>query len=121
MAIAEVGELFVDLDERVEKCEGETEKGLVAIEHDEKRRAQGGRPKNSAAGFEKDVVELAEQIGFVIALRKALFVERAIAFPEWRAPFVWRVPPIPPEILPGKTPPPLPVLHPFPSAPPPVH
>jgi hypothetical protein len=82
VAIAEVAQLFVDLDERVEKGKREAEKWLVAVEHDEERGPQSGRTKRTPTGFEKDVVELAEQIGFVVPVGKALLVERAVTSPE---------------------------------------
>src|ERR1051325_2841712 len=45
MAIAKVAELLVDFDEGIEQRKGEAEHRLVAVEHDEERGAQGGRPE----------------------------------------------------------------------------
>ncbi len=82
VAIAKGGELFVDLDKRIEQGKGQPEHRLVAVEHDEKRGAQSGRPEGAPAGLEKDVVELAEQVRFVVALGEALLVKEAVAVPE---------------------------------------
>ena len=66
----------------LKKRKWEPEKRLVAIEHDEERRAQGSWPKSAPAGFEKDIVEPAEQVGFFVPFGKALLVESTIAVPE---------------------------------------
>ncbi len=84
VSIAEVRELFVDLDQRIQKRKRKPKKRLIAIEHDEERGAQGGRPKSAPAGFEKDIVELAEQVGFLVPVGEALLVKGAVASPERR-------------------------------------
>src|ERR1700730_15486130 len=82
MAVTEVCQLLVDLDQAVQKRKGQTEQRLVAVEHDEKSRAQGLRREIARAVLEKSIVELPQKIGPFVALRQAGFVQFSITLPK---------------------------------------
>src|SRR2546423_4639736 len=91
MAVTEVRQLLVDFDQTVQERKGEAKERLIAIEHNEKSRAQGFRRKIAGALPKKHLVEFAEQVCPFIALGQAGFIQFSITLPELGRHSVGRV------------------------------
>ncbi len=83
MAITEVGQLFVDLDQAVKQSEGQTKERLVAIEHDEKRGPQSGRRRNRPGPSSKNMRRICLKVVFFIAFGKTLLVKFSVVVPKF--------------------------------------
>src|SRR5205085_42752 len=84
MAVTEVCELFVDLDQAVKQGKRQTKKRLVSIKHDKEGCPQGLGREISGAAFKERLIELSEQISPFITFREAGFIQLSVTLPELR-------------------------------------